>query len=551
MKVYERLAAAFKAEGVTHTFGMMGDGNMHWMNALSELGGVQMLEVRHEGVALGMADGWARQSRTPGVCTTTSGPGVTQLASALMVASRARSPVVVFCGEYPMRDQDHHQKLDHAAFAAACETGFIRVATSEYADEAVRKAFYLAKIESRPIMLSAPMDIQQEMIDDDDPYVPSATLFPSHRLIQPDVQAIEEAADIIANAKKPVIVAGCGAIESDAGQAIQALGRRIGALISTSLRAKNWMASADFHAGVSGLYATKAAIELFEEADVVIAVGASMNRYTTEHGYLYPNARYIHLDQKPHVMMGMGRSADCYLQTDARVGVEALDAVLAKRAFNNTGYREGDVLERLATQYEDNGELVIEPGTMDPRLLCRALDEIVPEDVGLVLGSGAHAGFSVMNFTRPRSFVHATHFFGCIGQMFPAAMGMVQATGNKPVMLIDGDAATMMHLSDFDTAVRYKMPLLLVVLNDQALGAEYQKMVAQNMNAALSAIPTPDIGDVARALGGRGMLATTVDEVRAAAAEWVRDPGPMIIDARISRKAISLKHRRLLYGKDE
>lgn len=551
MKVYERLAVAFKAEGVTHTFGMMGDGNMHWMNALSDLGGVRMLEVRHEGVALGMADGWARETRTPGVCTTTSGPGVTQLASALMVAARARSPVVVFCGESPMRDQDHHQRFDHAAFAAACETGFIRIATPEYADEAVRKAFYLAKSESRPIMLSVPMDIQQETLDDDDPYVPSATLFQSHRLIHPDLRALEDAADIIAGARKPVIVAGSGAIAAGAGEAIQSLGKRIGALIATSLRAKNWMADTDYHAGVSGLYATKTAIELFEDADVVIAVGASMNRYTTEHGYLYPNARYVHLDQKPHVLMGMGRSADCYLQTDARVGVDALNKLLEKRGFSCPGYREGDVMQRLANQYEDNGELNIEPGTIDPRPLCQALDELVPGDVGLVLGSGAHAGFSVMNFTRPRSFVHATHFFGCIGQMFPAAMGMIQATGNKPLMLIDGDAATMMHLSDFDTAVRYKMPLLLVVLNDQALGAEYQKMVAQNMNAALSAIPTPDIGDVARALGGRGVLATTVDEVRAAAAAWVRDPGPMIIDARISRNAISLKHRRLLYGKDE
>lgn len=551
MKVYERLAAAFKAEGVTHTFGMMGDGNMHWMDALGKLGGVKMLEVRHEGVGLGMADGWARQTRMPGVCTATCGPGVTQLATAFVTAARAESPVVAFCGEYPARDQDYIQKFDQAAFAAACEVGFVRVATPEYADEAVRKAFYLAKLESRPIMLSAPMDVQQATIDDDDPHVPSATLFPSPRLLRADEHALNEAADIIASAKKPVIVVGRGAIWSGAGEAVQMLGKRIGALIATSLRAKNWMADQPYHAGVSGLYATKTAIELFEEADVVIAVGASMNRYTTEHGYLYPNARYVHLDPKAHVMMGMGRSADCYLQTDARVGIEELDALLAKRSFSNTGYRDSNVLQRLSNQYDDNSELIIEPETMDPRPLCRALDEIVPRHIGLILGSGASAGFSIMNFTRPRPFVHAAHFFGCIGQMLPTAMGVMQATGNKPLILIDGDASTMMHLSDFDTVVRYKMPLLLVVLNDQALGSEYQKMVAQKMDAMLSTIPTPDIGNVARALGGRGALATTVDEVRAAAEQWVKDPGPMIIDARISRNAISLKHRRLLYGKDE
>jgi acetolactate synthase-1/2/3 large subunit len=175
----------------------------------------------------------------------------------------------------------------------------------------------------------------------------------------------------------------------------------------------------------------------------------------------------------------------------------------------------------------------------------------VPGSIGLLTGSGASAGFSTVTFQRPRPFLHAAQFFGCIGQMLPAAMGMCVATGNKPTLLVDGDASTMMHISDFDTAVRYKMPLLAVVLNDQALGSEYHKMRAHKMKAELSTIPTPNIGEIAKAMGGRGRLATTVEEVRAAAAEWVANPGPMIIDARISRNAITIAHRRVLYGKDE
>jgi thiamine pyrophosphate-dependent acetolactate synthase large subunit-like protein len=108
-----------------------------------------------------------------------------------------------------------------------------------------------------------------------------------------------------------------------------------------------------------------------------------------------------------------------------------------------------------------------------------------------------------------------------------------------------------MHLSDFDTAVRYKMPLLVVVQNDQALGSEYHKMKAHKMDAELSTIPSPDMGAVARAYGGRGTLATTVEQARAAAAEWVKDPVPTIIDARISRNVLTIANRRVLYGKDE
>src|ERR1044072_6782581 len=115
MKVYERLAEAFQAEGTTHVFGMMGDGNMYWMKALLKLG-IECIEVRHEGVGLGMADGWARHTHSPGVATATCGPGVTQLATGFVSAARRSAPVVAFVGEHPASDQDYHQRLNQAAF---------------------------------------------------------------------------------------------------------------------------------------------------------------------------------------------------------------------------------------------------------------------------------------------------------------------------------------------------------------------------------------------------------------------------------------------------
>jgi thiamine pyrophosphate-dependent acetolactate synthase large subunit-like protein len=108
MKVYQRLAQAFKGEGVTATFGMMGDGNMFWVSELHKLG-IKVHEVRHEGAGLGMADGYARTSNSVGVATATCGPGVTQLATAFVTAARARSPVVAFCGEYPHTDPEYAQ----------------------------------------------------------------------------------------------------------------------------------------------------------------------------------------------------------------------------------------------------------------------------------------------------------------------------------------------------------------------------------------------------------------------------------------------------------
>ena len=548
MKVYERLADAFAAEGARTIFGMMGDGNMFWMHALAKHG-VRMVEARHEGAGLGMADGWARATRDVGLCTATCGPGVTQLATALVTASRAASPLVCFAGEYPTNDQEYVQRFDQSRFAAACEAGFVRLTSADVADDVVRQAFYLAKTESRPIMLSCPMDIQQREFEDDEPYKPSSALLPS-ATVAPNPAAIAEAADLIAQSRMPVVLVGRGAIWSGAGEAVLKLAERIGGVIATSLMAKNWLADAPYHAGISGFYGTRTAMQLFEQADVVIGVGASLNRYTIEHGYIYPNAKFIQLDLKPHTMMGDGRAADLYVHTDARLGVEALEAELAARSYRNTGFRTPEVKEQLAHQHEDLAEFDVEPGLLDPREVCRALDDVVPPDFTLMTGSGASAGFTTMLCNRPRQQVLAAHWFGCIGQSLPAAIGAVSAT-NRPTLLVDGDASTLMHLAELETAVREQLPLLTVVLNDQALGSEYHKFHAHKMEAELATIPTPDLGAVMASFGGKGALVRSIEDARAAAEEWVSNPTPTVIDARISRQVLSLPYRRIYFGRDE
>ncbi|HKU69304.1 MAG TPA: thiamine pyrophosphate-binding protein [Burkholderiales bacterium] len=549
MKVYERMAQAFVAEGTKATFGMMGDGNMYWIYALDRLG-VKVHEVRHEGAGLGMADGWARTTNTPGVATATCGPGVTQLATAFVTAARAHSPIVAFCGAAPSVDEEYAQWLDQSKFAAGCETGFVQLLSPDLADEAVRKAFYLAKTENRPIMLSCPMDIQQKKFEDDDePYKPSSTLL-TRGSVHPDTKVLEQAADMIANAKHPVIVVGRGAQWAGAGPAVLKLGDRIGALILTTLLTKTFLNESEWHAGISGLYGSRPAMHLAHEADLVIGVGASLNRHTLENGYMYPDAKYIHIDMKPHMMMGGGRAAECYVHSDARIGVEELEKLLAKRNVKLTGYRTPDVKAKLVNHQADKTEFEMDPNTVDPREAVMVLDQLVPPEIGLLSGSGMTSAFASMLMTRRRGVVQGGHFFGCIGQMLPAAMGAVVATG-KPAMLLDGDASVMMHLAEFETAVRYNMPLFVVVMNNEALGAEYYKLDAHKMETRGSQITTPDLGKVAVAMGGRGSMCTTIEQLTKAAKEFVAKPGPMMIDLRISKSVPSVPYRRIHYGRDE
>jgi len=251
------------------------------------------------------------------------------------------------------------------------------------------------------------------------------------------------------------------------------------------------------------------------------------------------------------VLMGGDRAADVYVHSDARLGVEGLEGLLASRGYSSTGYRTPEVQQRLVNQHQDTAEFPIEAERVDPREVCLTLDSVVPADVDVVLGSGASAGFSTMLFNQPARRVLAGHWFGCIGQMLPAAMGAIVANGNKPMLLVDGDASVIMHLAELETAVRYGLPLLVTVLNDQALGSEYHKMKSHNRQAELATIPTPDLGAVARSFGGRGALATTVDDVRRAALEWVANKGLMVIDARISRNVVTIPYRRMHYGRND
>jgi len=510
MKVYQRLAHAFIAEGTTHMFGIMGDGNMYWMHELDKLGGVQMLEVRHEGAGLGMADGWARVTRTPGIATTTCGPGVSQLATGLITAARASSPLVAFCGEYPNNDDEYNQRMDQQSFAQGCETAFLRITSPDVADDVVRKAFYTAKLESRPVMISAPMDVQQMTFEDDDePYKPSSAILPK-RVIFPDPSDIARAADLVGKARRPVIICGRGAMWSGAGPAVVRLADRIGALIGTSLMAKGWLAEQEWYAGISGTYGARNSLKLFEEADCVIAVGATMNRYTTEHGYLYPDAKFVHIDTKPHVVMSGGRASECYVMADARAGVEALDAELAKRQVKSAGYRTSEVKKLLAARNVDRAEFPIEANHVDAREIIHTLDE-----------------------------------------MLPAAIGVTVASGNKPHVLCDGDASIMMHVAEFETMVRYKIPLMVVCLNNQSLGSEYYKLDAHKMKKELSVVETPDLGAVGRAFGGRGKLVQSVEDLKSATQEFLSNPGPMMLDVRLDRSVITLPYRRIHYGRDE
>jgi thiamine pyrophosphate-dependent acetolactate synthase large subunit-like protein len=551
MKVYDAMANAFVKEGTTTLFGLLGDGQMTWWSAMAKQRGVNIVDVRDEGAAVSMAEGWANVTGKVGVASATQGPGLARMTTALIVAARSRTPIVVYTSKTSLNNEHTAQYLNQDQLVTATGAGYIEVLTPAYAETAVRDAFYRARRESRPVVLCAPLDVQRMDCDaDGDDYTPSTAMFAGQQAIRPDLERLHEAARIIGRSRKPVIVLGRGAMSPAAKAAANQLGDRIGALVATTLVAKGTLAESDYHVGVSGLYSSREVIELFSEADCVIGVGARLSTHTVSGGYLYPNARFIHIDIAPHLVMGSDRGADCYVQGDAAATLEELVDALEKNGTGGQGFRTAEVRRILRHAGRDPAEFEIEPGTVDPRDAAQLLDERLPPDVNLVSSGNAHAcSFRVMLMKRRRGLQMYVTAFGCIGQALPTAIGAAVAA-DGPLVCLDGDGSALQNIQELDTVARLGLKFLYVVMNDEAYGAEYHKLRAHERDGNLSVVRSPDFAGLGRDFGCRGRSARTLDELGAAVDEFLAGNGPMVLDVRISRNVISVPYRRLHFGID-
>ena len=550
MKVYDAMANAFIKEGTTTLFGLLGDGQMTWWAAMAKYPQLKIVDARDEGCAVTMAEGYYMATGKIGVASSTQGPGLARMTTSLLVAARSHTPLVVYTSKTPANNEHNVQYLNQDALITAAECGYIEVQNPAYAEEAVRDAFYRARRESRPIVLCCPIDLQNKECDaDGDDYVPSSELFSGQQAIRPALERVRTAADIIKQSKKPVIVLGRGAMSPDAQAAAKQLSQRIGALLATTLVAKGTLADAEYYVGVSGLFAAREVLQLFEEADCVIAVGARLSTHTIAGGTAYPKARFVHIDIESHKMMGNANGADCYVQGDAAATLQELLELLGKEGANR-GYHTGEVRRLIANAGRDPAEYEIEAGTVDPREAIQLLDQKLPPEINLVSSGNAHAySFRVMLMKRRRGLQIFCTAFGCIGQALSTAVGAALGAGG-PMVCVEGDGSALQSIQELDTVARLKLKFLYVVVNDEAYGAEFHKLRAHERDPQLSYVPGPDFAGLGRNFGMQGRTARTLDEFGAAIDAFLAGDGPMVIDLRISRNVISIPYRRLHFGMD-
>lgn len=551
MKVYEAMANAFIREGTETLFGLLGDGQMTWWAAIAKHPGLKIVDARDEGTAVTMAEGYAMATGKVGVCSATHGPGLARMTTALIVAVRSRTPIVVYTSRTALNNEEAVQHLNQDQLVTATGAGYIEVLNPAYAENAVRDAFYRARREMRPIVLCCPIDLQQkECGTDGSDYVPSSALFPGQQAIRPDLERLQAAAAIVKQSRKPVIVLGRGAMNDAAKDAANRLAKRIGALVATTLVGKGTLADFEYHVGISGLFAPREVMQLFGEADCVIAVGARLSTHTLAGGYLYEKAKFIHVDVQPHVLMGNDRGADCYIQGDATATLRELLDTLEKDGAGGQGFHTPDVKRILAGAGRDPAEFEIEPGTVDPREAVTLLDEKLPPAIDLVSSGNAHAcSFRAMLMKRRRGLQIFVTAFGCIGQALATGIGAAVGSG-RPMVCVDGDGSALQNIQELDTVARLGLKFLYVVVNDEAYGAEYHKLRAHHRDPNLSVVASPDFAGLGKSFGCTGRSARNLDEFGKAIDEFLAGNGPLVIDLRISRNVISIPYRRLHFGLD-
>src|SRR5690242_10650997 len=335
IKGYEVLCQAFVAEGVDTMFALLGDANMYWGAMMAQKFGVNVVHARHEHCAVAMADGYARHTGKVGVASVTCGPGFTQVMTALATTSRGSIPLVVFAGDSPTSSAWYVQQLDLGPLAVGSGARYVSVKSVDRMLDSVREAFYIARQERQPVVLGVPMDLQKAPFPWGAEYSPSTELMPTPQRPAPDPELIDRVASMIAESKRPIILGGRGCVRSGAGPALEALAERCGALLATSLFAKGLFDHNRFGIGVAGAYASPLAREEFAECDLLIGVGAGLGHYTTEAGYLYPNAKTVQIDLNPRGLYQGLRIADLHIRADAKATAEAVLAKLGERGYSS------------------------------------------------------------------------------------------------------------------------------------------------------------------------------------------------------------------------
>ncbi len=531
MKLRQGVADALVGEGVDTVFALMGDANQDLICDLGERCGVHIVPGRHEQGVVGMADGYARFSGRPGVATVTQGPGLTNTATSLVVATRRHVSVLVLAGDAPLGDVRNPQGFDQQAFAELLTGHGGRAESQRGLTDLLATAFHQVR-SGYPFVLSLPADVQAADLGEGWGYQPYA--LPSQRR-PADPGMVELAVEVLGGARQPAVLAGRGAVQSDAGAALRELGDAVGAALLTTLLANGLFSGHPLNAGVCGGLGDGRALRALEHCDMVVAVGAELNQWTTHFGSALAGRRLVQIDTDT-AAFGRYHRPDVALLGDATATVRALTGRLRARP-SSPAAPSAELMSMLQRPEPlDSSPYLDTERCVDPRHALADLDRLLPADRKVVIDGGhaAQVACQSLRAASPRDWTCTSVDFGAIGQGLSVAIGACFAHPGQRITLVTGDGALMMGLAEFDTAVRYSLPLTVVVLNDRSMGQERHNLVHKGLPTSYADYPSPDLIALAGAYGATGYRIENPARLEELPAVLNHDAGVVVIDVHIN-----------------
>jgi thiamine pyrophosphate-dependent acetolactate synthase large subunit-like protein len=526
MNLVDVVARSVLEAGGDVAFGVVGSGNFTVTAALVEQGG-RFVAARHEGGAACMADAYARVSGRLGVCSVHQGPGLTNAMTGIAEAAKSRTPLIVLAGDTPAAALRSNFRVDQAAMVEAVGATADRVYGAATALDDVRRALRRAVVERRTVALMLPLDVQGQECEG---RIKRIGALPGPA---PDPAAVAALADLLQGARRPVLLAGRGAVLARAGDALERLGARTGALLATSAMGHGLFAGNPWNLGISGGFASPLALELLPQADAIVAFGSQLTRWTTRDGRLIgPGARVAKVDVELDAL-----DADVAVLGDARATAEAVLAELERRGHGAGGWRDEDMRTTIAGRRWRDEPFDDASGAdhIDPRALTIALDDLLPEQRTVVVDSGHFMGFPPMYLRVPDAagFVFA-QAFQSIGLGLANAIGAAIARPDRLTVAALGDGGFLMAMQELETAVRLRLPLLAVVYNDAAYGAEVHHFGPHGHDLGIVRFPDTDIAALGRGAGAEAITARSVSDL-APIGDWLaRRERPLLVDAKVN-----------------
>lgn len=539
---YEALAQDIRNAGVETVFGLMSDDTALLATTLDSIG-VTFQGARHENNGVAMAVGYAAASGKLGVAIVGRGPATANALNGATYAQRSGARVLLIFGDAPVTLGSSAgfgpdgKALNSAAILQAAGLRTFTATDSQTARRTLAQA--LAAAEHETVALLLPTSVQFGRIDPAATH-PGTFASPVQAPRPPRAAAIVAAAELLRRSRRPLVVAGVGAWRAGAREALVRLADHIGAGIATTVKAQDMFRGYDFNCGIVGSLSTAGGRRLIEQADCVVVFGASLNQRTTSFGTALPaDVPVIHVERDRR-NIGRWYQADVAVVGDARLAAEQLIEALASRPPSEKPLHAKEMRDWLKTfRPADNFQPAPTPRTMDPRSLAIELDGLLPQDRNIVYDAGNF--FQVLPYMAvpgPSHMKFSTDS-ASIGLGFGTALGFACGSPGRPTVLVLGDGGFLMAMGELETAARLDIPLVVVLMNDCAYGAELHYLKLHDMPVAASIFPDVDYAPVAEAFGFQAATVRTLEELRALAPLLGKPQGTIFLDCKINAAIVA------------